>query len=128
MEKSVSLSQNPHIGLTRRTQLPKYVILKKSLYRNMKTGRQSSYYLLVEAFKYMPKLKIAMAWNTEQFSRKGKLDEFLKACQTVISVMAEGVKLEIWDYSEWNVVQLQEKLEQEDIDITAHQTFNTYSK
>jgi hypothetical protein len=94
----------------------------------MKTGRQSSYYLLVEAFKYMPKLKIAMAWNTEQFSRKGKLDEFLKACQTVISVMAEGVKLEIWDYSEWNVVQLQEKLEQEDIDITAHQTFNTYSK
>ncbi len=66
----------------------------------------------------MPKLKLAVAWNTEQFSRKGKLDEFLKACQTVISVMAEGMKLEIWDYSEWNVVQLQEKLEQEDIDIT----------
>jgi hypothetical protein len=74
--------------------------------------------LLAEAFKYMPKLKLAVAWNTEQFSRRGKLDEFVKACQTILSVMSEGVKLEIWDYSEWNVIQLQEKLRQLDIDIT----------
>jgi glycosyltransferase involved in cell wall biosynthesis len=78
--------------------------------------------LLSEAFKYMPKLQLAVAWNTEQFSRTDKLHEFVDACQSILSVLPEGVKLEIWDYSEWNVVQLRKKLGREDITLRVQKT------